>query len=1266
MEIETVMDTTTKYISEKEPMIISVEEKWPFIKEDLPRVKHYIAHIILTKENVWKNWTIINRESLQNTNFNGIIFNNVNDYNSGVTFVCIDLSKSQNNTDVYVPLKGLLYGIYIIFLIDRDQTLRYKLKPDCYRDLELDLSAYLAGIVTDSIKYCSANMSSDFRLVNEQICTMALDVVKENCTFLDVFTDYYNNFIKFAPTKEVDFAILYDCAFQESITFTKRIKESQEKEDFVLKLNSANSLSSIKDIVEEFNINDGVINYITSIIDTIAHFKSTIKSIKSRQDLFIKIITTNDTLINNITQLRQKLVDNNSKLVIMYNCINNRLLSIDLYTDLQTIFSILQIVEQGAPHSTNCLLIKEDKIKTQELKNKINTLQKSPQHNEELKTLKDDAHKFCCTENIEDQQVVWFKNLAKKDNNFRVKATTKINKNLIENIKLQLYFEEHYSEYLIKYPNNLSRNNISLLKVISTFTKLQFTDHKTLRENVVEFLRNTWNVQYWQLSKTLYEYENNIYEVVYFHHVFTSNTNTELTLLPPWPITKPKSREILDESKYEILIEKLTKPLPSLSEYHYLPFIVSELSNGHFSVPYKGTIPNTLTHLWNTKLYHEYNLLQSKYDELYKANETKLSTIVNWVDSSTKKPTLGNFKNDIQQIAFEDNESFIDDDNFKEFVQNVLLTQKSDIFDDLAQLVSNHNHQKTYAIVRQMASNVYLKKSNISSQEVFDTVFARLLLEVYLKLKKYKVFEGIFDNLYKDFIKLKKEFDDYYFPLNIIGDINVKIVEIKTDNEICQINKRVFRKQSENTGIAMSAIYKYDQKLFINGLLKWINREKGDWMLSQSLPIEDFQSQLPINIKFHNIDELPPMHVVCLFFTVSFMLFSNIDIVNFIKSDELSDQDIGSRIKLLTDTLYTFIRPYFLIKEKIQTLVHFQKYISTQYDSLNIYISSIYNLDIANSNLNFPFDGNNNTLFNLFITEALKQNIQLDIKFFLNNDKDKILVQYARMLKSLNDTCISKLEKNVIFNKNRSFAYIRDKYMVYCDKLMTSSVDEEVFENLSLYKCVYIITDDYDCPEEDHIKLNPCYTSSISQESHTQDYVLIDALKKLSLCDKDDITDITMDKEQFEKEKQDLINVAQNDSLKVDPYDNVIPENSVSLQTLKDLETLQDFEDLSRPDFSDIIVLDPFTSFVTDDQLSQKDFDTDDDEAESIIQQPIDNLNPLSINDTIYNVPCVVSINNPLIDTQIVKIEKEYVPILVKNRDRNLVKHLWAISHFFK
>lgn len=1252
--MEGAMDITEN-IKEEESMITGVEGNLSFfLIEDLPRVKHYVINVIPTEE-FWKNWPIISGKGLTNNNFDGIIFNNVKDYNSGVISVSIDLSKSQNNTDVYVPLNGLLSGVYIIFLIDKHHTLRYKLKPDCYKDLESDLSAQLAGIMADSMKYCSIVISPDFQFLLQQVCTLALDKGKDDCAFLDIFKNCYNNNIKVA-VEEKDFAVLYHHSFLEAKHLVEEIEKKKTDDRFVSMLNSTYSLTNIKEIVQQFSVNGDVNDCIASIIDSLSQFKSDIKTIKTREELYMNVIRTNDIIIIKLAQLQHTLALNNQD--VLYNCIHKCLSSEDLYIDLNTILSVLLIVKEGAPHSTKVLMINESSIITQELKNKINALQKSIQHNEEMKILKGDAYKFCHSKNIEDQCVFWFKKLAKSDQKFRFAATRKTSsENLSENVKIQLYFEEHYSEYLIQYPKSLTRNHISLSKVIDSFANFKFTDHKTVRDSVVEFLQNAWNVKYWSLNKALEEYENKINEVIYFHHALASDTADIPHLLPSWPIVTGinKPGVMLDENTYEIVIEQMIKPLPSILEYHYLPFIVSELQNCHFVVPSKGTVPNTLIQLWNTKLYHEYNTLKSKYETCYKANERKLSTIISWVDS-TKQPTFAYFYHELKQIASKGNKLFVDDD-FKAFVQNVLLVQRSDIFDDLAQLVSIHN-QKTYNFVRQMADDVYLKKLNISSQEVFKIVFYNLLQQVYLKLKSSKIFEGIFDSLNKDFVKLVADFDNYYYPVNIGGDINVKIVEKKTNIEVSQINGEVFKSQTENTGISLSAIYRYDPKLFISGLLKWISQKKGEWMFSRSLPIEDFRSQFPDDIMFHDINALPTTHTLGLFLTTTFMLFSNSNIINFIKASNLSHQEIDSHINQLSKTLYTYIKPYFLIKECVQAPDHFNKYVVPQKDSLNIYISCIYKQNAPSNNLNFPFDGNYKSLFNLFITEMVKKNIQIDINFLLHNDENKILAQYVHELQSLNSTCISKLIENIVFNKNHAFAYIRDNYLVHCNEEMKLSVSQNIVNNLPLYQCNFIITDPYEVyPERGTNKLNPFNNSgilaSISQETYNEDYYLTDAMKMVSLCGTDTTYNVTEGEQQFVKEKQDLIDVVQNEALKVDQYDNIIPEISVSSED--EILSNESDEDLTQ------FYFDQLPSFIDDGQLSESDLNEN--EGDLSVEATY-NLNPLSINNTISHVPCVVSNTNPPKNGQSINTKSEYAPIIVHNRDRDLIKHLAAILHF--
>ena len=99
--------------------------------------------------------------------------------------------------------------------------------------------------------------------------------------------------------------------------------------------------------------------------------------------------------------------------------------------------------------------------------------------------------------------------------------------------------------------------------------------------------------------------------------------------------------------------------------------------------------------------------------------------------------------------------------------------------------------------------------------------------------------------------------------------------------------------------------------------------------------------------------------------------------------------------------------------------------------------------------------------------------------------------------------------------------------------------------------------------------------------------------------------------------------------------------------------------------------------YIFDDDLSSKPRDFLRDEVNQIIQNIVDlkdetmsneDINTLSVSDTVSNVPCVVSINNPLTNKQsiIKSSEKEYVPAILRNRDRDIVKHLLAVSHFYK
>lgn len=1254
MEEERTMEVTenimeeppvTGNVRDEVPMITLPEENVSFFqKEDLPRVSHYIINVN-PKEEFWKKWTEISVENLSTTNnFDGVIFNNILDYNSGVTFVCMDLSKVQNNTDVYVPYKALLRGVFVIFLTDKHHILRYKLKPDCYEDLDPDVSAQLAGIIADSMKYSTV---PTFQLFHKKICTVASEKVTDHWTFFDIFKDHYNNNIKIKQ-EEKDFAVLYDSAFWKTMCFVEASEKKETEEKFVSMLDSAYSLSKIKEIGQVFNVNVKVNEYITLIIDSLSQFKNNIKSTQSRQELFMNAITANDRITLMITKLQQILINN---LDVLYKYIQKYLLLEDLYIDINTVLSVLDSVKVSAPHSTSHLIVNESMIKTQELKKKLNILQKSITSNEELKILKDDAYKFCYSENIEDQQVFWFKNLAKNDEKLRLKATSKKSgKNLLENIKIQLDFEEHYSEYLTLFAKGLSRRLISLPQVIATFIKFNFTDNKTVRDNVVDFLEKSWNIQYWQLEETLIEYQKNIDGVIQFHYALTSNTDVRESLLPHWPITSSQSKSAitLDKNTYEMVIEKLNKPLPCQLEYQYLPFIVNEFQNYHFLAFPKGTLSTTLIQLWNTRLYHEYNLLKSRYEILYKENKSKLLAIVTWVDSN-KQPTFARFYHDLQQIAFKDNRPFVDD-HFQEFVQNTLVVQKKEVFNDLAQLVSNYN-QPTYNLVRQMGEEVYLKKLHISSQEVFEKVFDKLLQQVYLKLRKYKVFKGVLDNLGTDFVALATEFANYYYPRNIIGDIiRVDIVEKKTNVVVSEISEIDFKSQTENIGIAISTIFTYNSKLFIDGLLKWLCHQTGEWLLLQTLH-SNFQSQFPENIEFHDINILPATHIICLFLTVSFMLFSNKDIVPFIKSTNPSDLDIVFHVEQLTKTMYTFIKPYFLIKENVQGADHFRKSGLSQNNSLNICISSIYNQDIMNDNLNFSFKDNYNSFFNLFITEAQNQKIQLDINFFLNNNADSILIRYVQRLQSLNSTCISKLDGNVIFNKDHAFTYIHDNHMVYCNDAMRLCVSQEVLNNIHLYQCTYVFVDDYDYQsKKEIINLNPFDISgtgvNILQGIPNEEYCLYKAMEELSLSKENITNDIVIDEEQFEKEKQNLIDIVQNESVPTIQCDNenVIPETSgIPLE--------------GENIFDDFILEDQFIdddSFIMEDPLI----------GDYVNKESIYNVGPLSVNNTISSVPCVVSINNPLI-LNVVPMKKKYVPIIVHNRDRDLIKHLSAVLWFF-
>jgi hypothetical protein len=1218
------MDITEK----EEPMVY--DDMSFFQKEDLPRVKHYITNIILEKE-FWKRWTIIPVECSTNI-FDGIIFNNIKDYNSGVTFVSIDLSESRNNTDVYVPLKGLLYGVYVVFVKDKYQTIRYKLKPDCYKDLDSELSAQLAGIIADSIKYCTVSISPDFQFLQQKICSLSTQtIVTEDCTFFDIFKDHYNKNIKnISP----DFVVLYNDSFVETGNFIDAYQKRKSDKSFESALYNTYNLSKIKEIVQAPNEVNG---YITSIMDSLSQFKIDIKTIKTRKELFMSVINTNDIIGLMLTRLEQIL----DKSDILYNCIHKCLLLEDLYIDINVIMSVLQIIKVNVPHSTSNLIIDENKIKTQELKKKLYLLQKSTEPSEKLKSLTKNAYQFCYSDNVENQQVIWFRNLAENDHKLRVKVTSKqSHTNLVENLKIQLEFEEHYNEYLTLYAKGLSRQLISLSQVIANFTEYGFANEKSVRENVVSFLESTWNLQYWQLSETLNEYQKNIDSVIHFHHTLVSNTNVNQTLLPSWPVTTDISNVgvVLNKDTYETVVEKLNKQLPCHLEYQHLPFIVSQLQSSHFAVPYKGTLPSALIQLWNTRLYEEYNSLKNNYDHLYKINKSKLHSVINWIDSS-KQPTFSHFYNHVQQIAFKDDRSFIDE-YFKEFVQNTLLTQRSDVFDDLSQLVSNNN-QRMYNFVKQMGDQVYLKKLYISSQGVFEKVFSSLLQQVYVKLKKYKIFEGVLNDIGKDFIKSAKIFDEYCYPQNIIGDIiRVNVVEKKTHNVVSEIRENIFKSQAENTGIAISAIYRYSSTLFINGLLKWICQQKGDWLLLQSLHIEDFRGQFPTYIEYDNIKLLPATYLIGLFLTVSFILFSNIKIVDFINSNHINDSDVDFHVKLLTKTLYTFIKPYFLIKENIHGPDHFFK-TKKQKHSLNVAISSIFNQeDITNNNVDFPSQ-DYNPLFNLFITEAQNQNIQLDINFFLNNDASKVMKQYVHKLQSLNFTCISKLNENVIFNKDHAFAYIYDSYMVSCNDELRLSVSQDVLKNIDLYQCRIILVDNhnyYHINKKETIDLNLSNTEAniLHGENVGEAYSLHKAMKNLSLKEKaeeeeEEEEESVIDTDQFEKkqqqQQQDLINIIQNKSPTTNNNNNnVIAEYKSSKET------------------------------------EESDFDVD--------IEPIYPLEPLSINNTVSSsVPCVVSINDPLInslDTVVVEEETEKnVSIIVQNRDRDLRKHLLAVSCFF-
>lgn len=1230
---------------EIEPMIVGGE---PFFKqEDLPRVKHYISNII-PKQEFWKEWTIIHKNFFPSTKLNGIVFNNVKDYNSGVMFVCVNLSESQNNTDIYVPLESLFVGIYVIFLTDKHNTLRYKLKPDCYKDLEPDFSAEIAGILVDCIKYSDPVISQDVHHLFQEMCSLASETANDDYNFSNIFINCYNDTIKIAD-KNHSFLHSYYTAFIKANQIVRDIEEKKTSEKLLSRLNSANSLIKIKQIVSEFNLNHSVNEYITSIMGSLSQFQQDIKTTKKRRDLFIKIITTNETITYDLKEL-QKILEKNG-LAILYDCINKCLLSTELYVDINRIMSILQSVQESTYHSNCSLLINEEEIKSQELKNKIMAFQNAPAKNDTLKILMQDAHKFCCAENIEDQQVSWFKNLLETDKKHRLKARKKANySSLIENIVAQLSFEDQYRDYLMKYPKILSRNAINLPEIIIRFVKFKFIDCKTVKENVIDFLQNRWDIQYWRLSQTLNTYKDDIREIISFHKVLSSNTDTKEPSLPLWPISQHNEPGVIsNKTEYGILIEKLSKPLPSILEPQSLPYTIYELQKCHFSSSLSGTISTVFIQQWNSSLYSTYYSLQTKYDELKKANKKKMSTIINWVHSS-KQPTFANFYQFLGEMVIQDNKPFTDD-IFKEFVQKVLVVQNPDAFDDLAKLVKSDNH-KIYDIVKKFKNQVYLKKTDISAQKLVNIAFASLLQQTYDKLKKWKVFEGVFNSLGKNYGMMATEFNKHYYPDNILGDIKIKIVEEETNIEVSQINGTDFRRQPDNIQVALSAIYRYDRELFINFLLPFINHQKnGMWNLTKPLPEDVFQSQLPNTISFDDINN-SVIHVIVLFITVTFMLFSNKDIVNIINSSFISEEELLCHIKHLTNALHNFIKPYFLIKENVQTPVHFT---TRQTDSLNIQISSIYKQTFNNNNVDFPLKDNYDCLFNFVIANAQQHNIELDIKFFINTDQNNILCQYAQLLQNTNSSCIMKLHENVVLNKNQAFAYICDSYMIYCNEEIQLYIDPEVFENISLYRCVYM--NEIDNPlKNQRDKINPFTTASIIAQPiscNNEDYFLFNAMSSLSL----DETDTTIiEEEVLTEEKQNLIAVIQNDSLQdlQRSQDNLIPQQECEL-----------------PEF----IYD--NQYIFDDELSSKPYDSDflRNEVNQIIQNilepeiiPNEDINTLSVNDSIATVPCVVSINNPLINKQttIKSSAKEYVPIILCNRDRDIVKHLLAMSHFNK
>ena len=805
---------------------------------------------------------------------------------------------------------------------------------------------------------------------------------------------------------------------------------------------------------------------------------------------------------------------------------------------------------------------------------------------------------------------------------------------------------------------------MNLPEVIIRFVKFKFIDCKTVKENVIDFLQNKWDIQYWCLNQNLNKYKDDTDEMICFYNVLSSNTNINEPSLPTWPISQiNKPGVISNESEYEILIEKLNEPLPSISECRYLPFIIYELQKCHFSFSPMGTLASTLIQLWNKSLYAAYQSLQTKYDELEKVNKEKMSTIINWVHSS-KQPTFSNFYHLLEKMVIQNNKPFTDD-LFKEFVQKVLFVQNPDVFDDLAKLINNDN-QKRYDIVKKLGNQVFLEKTDIPAQKVVNTAFASLLQKTYHKLKKWKVFEGVFKSLGENYSMLATEFNKHYYPDNVLGDIKIKIVEEKTNIEVSQINGNVFKRQANNTGVALSAIYRYDRTLFINGLLPWLNQENSTWILTRTLPVDFFRSQLPSTISFDDInDKKSVMHEIALFLTVTFMLFSNKHIVNIINSNNISDQEIVHYVKQLTNTLYNFTKPYFLIKENVQTPDHFLKtHTAQQKDGVNIQISSVYKQTFNNNNVDFPLNDNYDSLLNFVIADAQQQNIQLDINFFLNTDQNKILSQYAQRLQNANSTCILKLHENVVLNKNLTFAYIYNSYKIYCNEEIKLYLNPDILDNISLYRCIYVNTTD-DPVEKQRDKINPfnaTTTPGISQSQlpYNEDYYLFNAMRNLSLSETETTTvDTTIQQEVLTEERQKLMAVIQNDSLSGLQNDNVIPEQENKLLDQPDVEFI--FED----------------EYIFDDDLSSKPRDFLRDEVNQIIQNIVDlkdetmsneDINTLSVSDTVSNVPCVVSINNPLTNKQsiIKSSEKEYVPAILRNRDRDIVKHLLAVSHFYK